>query len=172
MKNPVKFLSWKNALLNLTLTYDEETDSIEFLHEGLTFVVPLEGDDAQFGILVLPNIWPLHDDRMRSIACQVASQVNSEVKVAKVFVNPDGQNVSVACEFFLPSLDMVAGIVHRLLEASIFARHHFGDSMQIVLNRMQAAVAAAEARGAPPPPGPAPLAIIWPFGKNDPKKPN
>nr|MCU0654755.1 hypothetical protein [Polyangiaceae bacterium] len=60
---------------------------------------------------------------------RIASEVSCEVKVAKAFINPDGQNVSMSGEIFLPTMESLPGVLARLLESVAFARQRFGERM-------------------------------------------
>jgi hypothetical protein len=130
-KNEAKRKVWMDALQNADLepSYDEDFDGIEVRQNGLTFVIPLESDDDVFVAVLLPNCWPLHSDEDRTLAFRLASEVSCEVKVAKAFINPDGQNVSMSGEIFLPAMETLPGVLARLLEAVAFARQRFGERM-------------------------------------------
>lgn len=130
-KNEAKRKAWMSALeeAGLEPSYDEEFDGIEVRREGLTYVIPLESDDDAFVAVLLPNCWPLRSDDDRTLAYRIASDVSCEVKVAKAFLNPDGQNVSMSGEMFLASIDTLPGVLARLLESVAFARQRFGERM-------------------------------------------
>jgi hypothetical protein len=130
-KNEAKRKVWMDALQNADLepSYDEDFDGIEVRQNGLTFVIPLESDDDVFVAVLLPNCWPLHSDEDRTLAFRLASEVSCEVKVAKAFINPDGQNVSMSGEIVLPAMETLPGVLARLLEAVAFARQRFGERM-------------------------------------------
>lgn len=130
-RNEAKYQVWMEALRGLGLepSFDEEFDGIEVRQEGLTFVIPLESDDDAFVAVLLPNCWPLRSDEDRTLAHRIASDVSCEVKVAKAFLNPDGQNVSMSGEIFLPSFDALPSVLPRLLESVAFARQRFGERM-------------------------------------------
>lgn len=130
-KNEAKRSAWMTTLQEAGLepSYDEDFDGIEVRHDGLTYVIPMESDDDMFIAMLLPNCWPLRTDEDRTLAWRIASDVSCEVKVAKAFLNPDGQNVSMSGELFLPSLEALPTILNRLFEAVAFARQRFGERM-------------------------------------------
>jgi hypothetical protein len=156
-KNEAKRKVWMDSLIKAGLepSDDEEFDGIEVKQNGLTFVIPLESDDDVFVAVLLPNCWPLHSDEDRTLAFRLCSEVSCEVKVAKAFLNPDGQNVSMSGEIFLPAMESLPGVLLRLLEAVAFARQRFGERMS----------AAKGQDGAKDP-------LLWGLGlKNPPKTP-
>jgi hypothetical protein len=130
-RNEAKRKVWMDALLEAGLepSFDEEFDGIEVRQNGLTYVIPLESDDDVFVAVLLPNCWPLHSEEDLTLAYRIASEVSCEVKVAKAFINPDGQNVSMSGEIFLPAMEALPGVLMRLLEAVAFARQRFGERM-------------------------------------------
>ncbi len=131
VKNEAKRKAWMDALqaAGLEPSYDEDFDGIEVRQEGLTFVIPLESDDDLFIAVLLPNCWPLRTDEDRVLAYRIASDVSCEVKVAKAFLNPDNQNVSMSGELFLHSIEALPAVLPRLLESVAFARQRFGERM-------------------------------------------
>lgn len=130
-KNEEKRKVWMEALQEMGLepSYDDEFDGIEVRQNKLTFVIPLESDDEVFVAVLLPNCWPLRSEEDRTLAYHIASEVSCEVKVAKAFINPDGQNVSMSGEIFLPTMESLPLVLPRLLEAVAFARQRFGEQM-------------------------------------------
>lgn len=130
-KNEAKRKAWEEALrgANLEPSYDEQFDGIEVKDGALTYVIPLESDDETFIALLLPNCWPLRSEAERELAFRVASEVSCEAKVAKAFINPDGQNVSMSGELFLPSLEALPQVLPQLMEAVAYARQRFGERM-------------------------------------------
>lgn len=176
---------WKRVLEHNAIqpTFDQENLMIEFRHEGLHFVVPLEGSDPMFFVLLLPNIWPLHNDIDRSVAGWMSNRLTVEMKVAKVFVNPDGGNVSVSCEIFYPGLEAAEAslrdVLPRLLEACIFTRQRFGQAMQQPRASRIVPMSEGGASAATGPTGPMgqvdiPMPSIGPLAptKKGPEKPN
>lgn len=176
---------WKRVLDHHKLPYtvDEEAEMVEFPYQDLRVIVPLEDSDPTFFALLVANIWPLTNDVDRSVAAWMASRLSAEVKTAKVFLNPDGVNVSVACEMFFSTFEQAEAVLRttlgRLLEVCAFARQRFGQAMQ--QPRAARAIPMPEAFGsaATGPMGPAaptaiPMPSIGPLGvaKKEPSKPN
>ena len=81
-----------------------ENGNITFSVEGFDFYVIINRTDPSFTIILLPNIIELSSDSDQVMAAVAVSYANSNTKVAKAYIDIDGQNnqyVSIAVEMYL-----------------------------------------------------------------------
>jgi hypothetical protein len=100
---------------------DEDGDVV-FNHEGTPHLVRLEHNDRTFFRLMVP-ICLLGEPENRAIAASIASEVVSEVKVAKIVLMGDA--IWADIELFCDPIDRFRSVFHRSHRAAQSAVRKF-----------------------------------------------
>lgn len=81
--------------------YDDDHD-IWFKYEGGLYYLIFDENDSHYLRLLFPNFWRIDEEDEHQTALVTANAVSRDIKVAKVTVNPKGDDVSAAVELFMP----------------------------------------------------------------------
>ena len=100
----------------------DEDDDIVFKFEGKTHYIETNELDESYFRLILPNFWQIDTPEEESHALVVMSEVNAEIKVAKIYQRKDS--------------------IHATVEMFIYPMEGFKQVFPRCLGCIQAAVAA------------------------------
>lgn len=112
---------------------DDDGD-VTFKSEGKHYFIDSPADDAHFLRLVAPNLWEIESEDELALALAEANKASAGVKVAKVFVTSNQQNVWAAIEMFATNIDAFTAVFPRCLSALDTAVRDFREAMQTASN--------------------------------------
>lgn len=93
---------------------DEDGD-VRFKREGNNYFIAVSEDDPEFFSVVLPNIWPIENDKERSQVLVAADASNAKSKVTKVFIVKN--DVWVSVELFVKRPEDFKAVFERAMSA-------------------------------------------------------
>ncbi len=100
---------------------------IEFDLFEKTFYILIEQDDPGFFRMVLPNIWPIENDKEYLTVLKACNQANKEAKAVKIYTTND--NVWLATELLLEKPEQFTSIFYRALDEMEHCLEVFLDAM-------------------------------------------
>lgn len=72
-----------------------------FAHKKLVMTGVFLADDPGYVSFIVSDFYSLDTAEEKQAALLSAGETNRQVKIAKVYVNPDNNNVSASCEFYV-----------------------------------------------------------------------
>ncbi len=103
-------------------------DDIVFTHNGLSYVLCLDAGDAQFGCLLLPNVWQVVSPAQAQQALIALNDINCRLKLVKGVMNEN--QVSFLIELWFPDPVAWRYCLVRTRDTLVHAVHLFVDAMQ------------------------------------------
>lgn len=105
----------------VTAKIDSDGD-IEFKWEGnnfneMTFWIEVYENDQQFFRIMKPGLYSLETDKEKMQAAMASAVATYEAKVAKMYINSNGDNVTVSAEMFLASPDDFKAVFPKLMRS-------------------------------------------------------
>ena len=91
----------------------DEDDDIVFKFEGKTHYIETNESDESYFRLILPNFWQIDTPEEESHALVVMSEVNAEIKVAKIYQRKDSIHATV--EMFIDPMEGFKQVFPRCL---------------------------------------------------------
>jgi len=91
----------------------DEDDDIVFKFEGKTHYIETNELDESYFRLILPNFWQIDTPEEESHALVVMSEVNAEIKVAKIYQRKDSIHATV--EMFIDPMEGFKQVFPRCL---------------------------------------------------------
>ncbi len=127
--------AYSAALEELGLSYDEighgeDSMVIKFTDGNGKFLLLIDKNDAGFVTVLFPNFYPIESEEEFVNCVMAATKVTSEVKSAKVMVDIEDKQVSVATEFFDYSLEKKTQLLKRYISAVEGGVHQFLKEMR------------------------------------------
>lgn len=101
---------------------------IVFKYEGNSCVVVLDENDELYFRVMLPNFWPIENEKEREQAIKTALDITKKIKVAKVLLVGDQMWCSV--ETFLPSEESIQPVLASILIVLTGAAESFAEEMR------------------------------------------
>jgi hypothetical protein len=109
-------------------TIDDDGDVL-FKHEGGSYYLLSNEDDARYFALLFPNFWRLESPEEVTKAYKAANDVTRDTKVAKVHVNSKGANVNASVEIYVQDIGDSRHFLTRAVSALQYAVHQFREKM-------------------------------------------
>ncbi|MDR2518386.1 MAG: YbjN domain-containing protein [Spirochaetaceae bacterium] len=112
--------------------YQPSVDSdgdIQFKAEGGTFFIIVDADDLQSFRMLYPNFWEIESLSEKAKVYEVVNYINRTTKVAKVFMNTRGDDVSMDANIFIQKPEDFKIHFRRMLNLLISERREFRDKM-------------------------------------------
>ena len=106
----------------------DEDDDIVFKFEGKTHYIETNELDESYFRLILPNFWQIDTPEEESHALVVMSEVNAEIKVAKIYQRKDSINATV--EMFIDPMEGFKQVFPRCLGCIQAAVAAFREKMK------------------------------------------
>jgi hypothetical protein len=107
---------------------DDDGD-VRFRYEGGTYYIIVQEGDLEYFRILYPNFWEIESEEELLKAHSVISYVNRTTKVAKIFLNRDEDDVSIAGETLLDAPEDFRNFIKRVLNAIGTARADFRNRM-------------------------------------------
>ena len=107
----------------------DEDDDIVFKCEGKSYYIEASESDESYFRLILPNFWQIDTPEEERHALVVMSEVNAEIKVAKIYQRKDSIHATV--EMFIDPMEGFKQVFPRCLgciQATIAA---FSEKMKV-----------------------------------------
>lgn len=101
---------------------------VQFKYEDRSYFIEVDATDTEFFRLVLPNIWPIEDEKERIQVLRAMDFANNQVKVAKIYMVKD--NVWVGVEVFRDDIDDYEAYFERSLQVIDRCIDYFVDKME------------------------------------------
>ena len=101
-----------------------------FKHEGDTYVVETDDDDALFLRIILPNFWSIESEEEYARVIAACEKATRKIKVAKIFTSQEGKTTWASIEMFIPSVDVFPLILNRCMSALTAALKVFLEAMR------------------------------------------
>lgn len=96
--------------------WEIDTDGdVRFKREGKVYFIQVSDKDPEFFTVVLPNIWPIENEKERLQVLVAADASNAKSKVSKVYTM--GDNVWVSIELFVERPEQFKAVFKRALSA-------------------------------------------------------
>ena len=92
-----------------------DEDDIVFKFEGKTHYIETNESDESYFRLILPNFWQIDTPEEESHALVVMSEVNAEIKVAKIYQRKD--SIYATVEMFIDSMEGFKQVFPRCMQA-------------------------------------------------------
>lgn len=108
-------------------TLDGDGD-IAFTHNGLSYVLCLDAGDANFGCLLLPNVWQVVSPSQSQQALAALNDINCRLKLVKGVMSE--HQVSFLIELWFPDPAAWRHCLVRTRDTLVHAVHLFVDAMQ------------------------------------------
>jgi hypothetical protein len=105
----------------------DENGDVRFEAGGLKHVLSVCGNDAEFLLIVLRDLWPLETGRDRSAAIRASARATARTRGVKVCVVRG--TVEAAFEMFIVRLDEVGPVLPRAIDALRSATRAFALDM-------------------------------------------
>jgi hypothetical protein len=102
---------------------------ILFKAEGHSYYIIVTDDDLEFFQILYPNIWKIESEQERRKAGIAASHATRRTKTARVYLNSDGNNVSISAELFLEKPEDFKLFFSRMLRVLTTASSEFEGRM-------------------------------------------
>jgi len=106
----------------------DEDDDIVFKFEGKTHYIETNESDESYFRLILPNFWQIDTPEEESHALVVMSEVNAEIKVAKIYQRRDSIHATV--EMFIDPMEGFKQVFPRCLGCIQAAVAAFREKMK------------------------------------------
>jgi hypothetical protein len=106
---------------------DSEND-IAFKYEGANCLVMFDDDDELYLRFVLPNFWPIENEKEREEAIRASVFTTKLIKAAKIF--PVKDQMWSAVEVFLPSEEALRPVLDKILVVLAGAVSAFSEEMR------------------------------------------
>ena len=106
----------------------DEDDDIVFKFEGKTHYIETNESDESYFRLILPNFWQIDTPEEESHALVVMSEVNAEIKVAKIYQRKDSIHATV--EMFIDPMEGFKQVFPRCLGCIQAAVAAFREKMK------------------------------------------
>ena len=110
----------------------DENVLLIFTHEGMSFVLVFDSDDADYVQMRLPLIWNIESDGERASAFKHAAAITATYKLANVHIKDD--EVSVFVETMRPHV-VDEALLMRLLRTAGEATKAFAAAMHLETRR-------------------------------------
>lgn len=105
-----------------------EDEVIIFKYQMATFLYIIDDDDEHFFSLAMPSIYDVTEDNRISVL-EAINQVSFTVKVAKLYIPHEVDNVWASAEVLLDGTPELDDIVPRLLHVLLGARQEFFEAI-------------------------------------------
>ena len=106
----------------------DEDDDIVFKFEGKTLYIETNESDESYFRLIFPNFWQIDTPEEESHALVVMSEVNAEIKVAKIYQRKDSIHATV--EMFIDPMEGFKQVFPRCLGCIQAAVAAFREKMK------------------------------------------
>jgi hypothetical protein len=113
--------------------YQPEVDSdgdVRFKAEGITFYINVDEKDLQSFRVVLPNFWKVESTEEKEKAYKAANSINSKMKVAKAYVNPERGRVLIDANIYIEKPEDFKPHFRRMLNVLMRGARDFTDMMK------------------------------------------
>ena len=107
----------------------DEDDDIVFKCEGKSYYIEASESDESYFRLILPNFWQIESPEEESHSLVVMSEVNAEIKVAKIYQRRDSIHATV--EMFIDPMDGFKQVFPRCLGCIQAAIAAFIENMKV-----------------------------------------
>ena len=107
----------------------DEDDDIVFKCEGKTYYLETNESDESYFRLILPNFWQIDSPEEERHALVMMSQVNAEVKVAKIYQRDE--NIHAAVEMFIDPMAGFKQVFPRCIGCMQAAIGAFREKMKV-----------------------------------------
>ena len=106
----------------------DEDDDIVFKFQGKTHFIETNESDESYFRLIFPNFWQIDTPEAESHALVVMSEVNAEIKVAKIYQRKDSIHATV--EMFIDPMEGFKQVFPRCLGCIQAAVAAFREKMK------------------------------------------
>lgn len=107
---------------------DDDGD-IVFKAEGGNFYIDVDEKDLQSFRIVFPNFWEIESPEEKERVFVVSNYINRTTKVAKVFINPREDNVSMDANVFLEKPEGFKPLFGRMINLLLSEWREFREEM-------------------------------------------
>ncbi len=108
----------------------EDSDGdVQFMKEGKTYYIIIDGRDPQFFRISFPNFWPIESEEERRRAYESINHANRFTKVAK-FVIGGNNNVSASAELLVADPAASKLIFNRAMGVLTYGFNVFAEKMK------------------------------------------
>ena len=107
----------------------DEDDDIVFKCEGKSYYIEASESDESYFRLILPNFWQIDNPDEERHALVVMSEVNAEIKVAKIYQRRDSIHATV--EMFIDPMEGFKLVFPRCLGCIQAAIAAFSEKMKV-----------------------------------------
>jgi len=109
-------------------TIDSDGDVV-FKAEGRTFWIDVDESDLKSFRIVYSNFWEIESAREKQKVYEVMNYINRTTKIAKVFMNSRGDDVSMDANIFIGRPEDFKLHFKRMLDLLIYEIKEFRDKM-------------------------------------------
>ena len=107
----------------------DEDDDIIFKCEGKSYYLEASETDESYFRLILPNFWQIDTPEEEQHALIAMSEVNAEIKVAKIYQRME--NIHATVEMFIDPMEGFKRVFPRCLGCIQAAISTFSDKMKV-----------------------------------------
>ncbi len=118
-------------------TVNVEDGDIEFKKEGAWYYLTLYNDDAEYYRIHRDYFWGIEDETEKKQAYLAVNNVNRGIKVAKVYVVGEGENISAVVDSFYHDATSFTLNFDRSMRALLSVLNDFRAEMQRLKKQQQ-----------------------------------
>lgn len=108
---------------------DQDGD-VTFRYEGGFYYIDIDEEDPSYFRLVFPSFWKIESSEELGQALIAANHATMMIKVAKIYLNSQGDNVTASIEVFLAKPEDFESIFKRSLGALSAGVSFFVEKMK------------------------------------------